>query len=93
VLIFLTGNLSFSLKNFDFSRTFLLGLSGISKEILEISALFPGLLHSFFFSGFSCGFFSINLIGTHYQNNLLLLSGFKIFHFISWIDKIKSQAT
>lgn len=34
VLIFLTGNLSFPLKNFDFSRTFLLGLSGISKGIL-----------------------------------------------------------
>jgi len=78
LLIFLAGILPFSLKNFDFSRTFLLGLSGISREILEISVLFSVVLESFFFSELSHTFFSINFADMYYQNNLLFWSVFNV---------------
>ena len=66
VLLFITGFLLLFWKNFNFSKIFLLGLGGIGGGILEILVLFLGLLNSFFFSGFSCKFFGVNLAKTHW---------------------------
>ena len=71
---------TFPLKNFDFSRTFLLSLSEISGGTLEISALFLELLDPFFFLEFSYGFLGVNFTETYCQNDLLLLSVFKMSH-------------
>jgi len=76
VLEFMDGALSFSLKNFDFSKTFLLSLRGTGEGILENSMLFIRLLEFVFFSGLPRIFFSMNLAKIHYKNDLLLLSAF-----------------
>ena len=53
-------SLPFPLKNFDFSKTFLLSLSRIKGGILEISALFLGIFASFLFFKADFLFFSLN---------------------------------
>ena len=52
-------SLPFPLKNFDFSKTFLLSLSEIEEGILEISAFFLGIFTSFLF--FKADFLSFGL--------------------------------
>ena len=77
-LLFLMTFLPFFWKNFNFLKTSLLSLGGIGEGILEISALFPDFLDSFFFSGLLCEFLCVNLAKIYWWNDLLLWLVFKI---------------
>ena len=77
-LLFLMTFLPFFWKNFNFLKTSLLSLGGIGEGILEISALFPDFLDSFFFSGLLCEFLCVNLAEIYWWNDLLLWLVFKI---------------
>jgi len=65
------------LKNFDFTKTLLLGLGGMDRGILEILACLPfGVLLGVFLTKVDLS----NCVETHYLKDLLFLFAVSLFY-------------
>jgi len=80
LLLFLLVFFYFSITTFDFSKTFILGLSRIERKILEISASLLILFTSFFLLETFNRVFSLNWAKIHYWKVILLIPTDNISH-------------